>query len=94
MIAYSKRALDGSNLIVTVVNLDPRRRHSGHLELPLEEFGMDRQTSYQVHELLTGARYIWHGSRNYVELDSASAPAHIFTIRRRLRTEREFEYFL
>jgi starch synthase (maltosyl-transferring) len=94
MIAYSKRALDGSNLVVTVVNLDPRRRHSGHLELPLEEFGMDRQTSYQVHELLTGARYIWHGSRNYVELDPASAPAHIFTIRRRLRTEREFEYFL
>ena len=94
MIAYSKHSFDGSNLIVTVVNLDPQRRHAGHIELPLEEFGLDPHMSYQVHELLTGARYIWQGPRNYVELDPASTPAHIFTIRRRLRTEREFEYFL
>ena len=94
LIAYSKRSFDGSNLIVTVVNLDPRHRHSGHLELPLEDFGIETQTPYQVHELLTGARYIWQGPRNYVELDPASAPAHIFRIRRKLRTEREFEYFL
>jgi starch synthase (maltosyl-transferring) len=94
LIAYSKRSLDGTNLIVAVVNLDPRHRHSGYLELPLEELGIDSQAPYQVHELLTGARYIWHGSRNYVELDPASTPAHIFRIRRKLRTEREFEYFL
>lgn len=94
LLAYSKRSLDGTNLIVTVVNLDPRHRHSGHLALPLEELGAEATAPYQVHELLTGARYIWSGPLNFVELDPASVPAHIFRIRRRLRTERDFEYFL
>jgi starch synthase (maltosyl-transferring) len=94
LLAYSKHSLDGSNLIVTVVNLDPRHRHSGYLYLPLEQLGVESGAPFQVHELLTGARYIWSGPRNYVELDPASVPAHIFRVRRRLRTERDFEYFL
>ncbi|HYO84615.1 MAG TPA: alpha-1,4-glucan--maltose-1-phosphate maltosyltransferase [Bryobacteraceae bacterium] len=94
LIAYSKRSFDGTNLIVTVVNLDPRHRHSGYLELPAAELGLDVGSSYQVHELLTDARYLWHAGRNYIDLDPASVPAHIFRVRRRVRTEREFEYFL
>ncbi len=49
---------------------------------------------FQVHDLLSGARYLWQGARNYVSLDPAHAPAHIFRIRRRVRTERDFDYFL
>ena len=49
---------------------------------------------FQVHDLLTGARYLWQGARNYVRLDPAAAPAHMFRVRRRVRTERDFEYFL
>lgn len=94
MMAYSKQSFDGSNLIVTVVNLDHRRKNAGMLDLPLETLGLDTSTPYQVHELLTGARYLWSGPRNYVELDPESVPAHIFRVRRRLRTERDFEYFL
>jgi starch synthase (maltosyl-transferring) len=94
MLAYSKQSLDGSNLIVTVINLDHRRRNAGMLDLPLDTLGLEPSGSYQVHELLTDARYIWNGSRNYVDLDPESVPAHIFRIRRRLRTERDFEYFL
>jgi starch synthase (maltosyl-transferring) len=94
LLAYSKQSMDGSNLIVTVINLDPRHRHSGFLELPLAELGVDSDHPFQAHELLTDARYIWQGGRSYVEIDPASVPAHIFRIRRRLRTEREFEYFL
>ena len=94
LLAYSKRSPDGSNTILTVINLDPHRRHAGYLELPLEALGVTAGQSYQVHELLTGARYIWRGDRNYIELDPASVPAHIFRLRRKLRTEREFEYFL
>jgi starch synthase (maltosyl-transferring) len=93
LIAYSKQSEDGSSLIVTVVNLDQRHRHSGYLQLPLEEMRIGHNT-FQAHELLTGARYLWSGASNYVEIDPASVPAHIFAIRRRIRTEREFEYFL
>jgi starch synthase (maltosyl-transferring) len=93
LIAYSKSAPDGSDLVLTIVNLDPHHRHSGWLELPLERLGLRPEEPYQVHDLLGGGRYLWHGARNYVELDPRSAPAQIFRIRRRLRTERDFDYF-
>jgi starch synthase (maltosyl-transferring) len=34
------------------------------------------------------------GPRNYVDLDPKSMPAQIFAIRRKLRTEHEFDYFM
>ena len=56
--------------------------------------GVPAQQAFQVHDLLTGARYFWQGSRHYIELDPAVTPAHIFRVRRRVRTERDFDYFL
>jgi starch synthase (maltosyl-transferring) len=38
------------------------------------------EESYQVHDLLTDARYVWHGSRNFVELNPTVLPAHIFRV--------------
>jgi starch synthase (maltosyl-transferring) len=93
LLAYSKHSPDGANLLVIVVNLDPRHRHTGYLHLPLDDMRITENT-FQAHELLTGARYLWSGPKNYIEIDPASAPAQIFRIRRRVRTEREFEYFL
>jgi starch synthase (maltosyl-transferring) len=94
LIAYSKSTEDLSDLVVVVVNLDPHHVHSGWLELPLEGLGLAPDQPYQAHDLLGGGRYLWHGARNYVELDPRAAPAQIFRIRRRLRTERDFDYFL
>jgi starch synthase (maltosyl-transferring) len=94
LIAYSKSSEDQSNLIVVVVNLDPYRTQSGWLELPLENLGLSPDQSFQVHDLLSDARYLWQGPRNYVELNPAVVPACIFRVRRRLRTERDFDYFL
>ncbi len=94
LICYSKRTADATNLILVVVNLDPNRRQSGFVELPLDQLQIDEDKPYQANDLLTGARYLWTGRRNYVELDPASVPGHIFRIRRRLRVESDFEYFL
>jgi starch synthase (maltosyl-transferring) len=94
LICYSKHTQDFSNLIVVVVNLDPHHTHSGWIEFPLEEFGMDEVRPYQAHDLLSQARYLWHGARNYVELNPDVMPAHIFRLRRRIRTERDFDYFM
>ena len=76
-----------------VVNLDPHHKQSGFVNLPLEDLNIDPDQRYQVHDLLTGARYLWNGPRNYVELDPQGLPAHIFAIRRRARTENDFDYF-
>ena len=94
LIVYSKATEDRSNVILVVVNLDPNHVHSGWLELPLELLGLSADEPYQVHDLLGGGRYLWHGARNYVELDPKSAPAQIFRVRRRVRTERDFDYFM
>jgi starch synthase (maltosyl-transferring) len=94
LLAYSKSTEDLSDLVLTVVNLDPHHRQSGWLELPLDPLGLAPGEPYQVHDLLGGGRYFWHGTRNFVEIDPRAAPAQIFRVRRRLRTERDFDYFL
>ncbi|MBV9762579.1 MAG: alpha-1,4-glucan--maltose-1-phosphate maltosyltransferase [Acidobacteriaceae bacterium] len=94
LICYSKQSPDGSNLVVVIVNLDPHHTQSGFVTLPLAELKIEEDRPYQANDLLTGARYVWNGPRNYVELNPESVPAHIFRIRRRLRVETDFEYFL
>jgi starch synthase (maltosyl-transferring) len=94
LICYAKFSEDGANIILMVVNLDPHHTQGGWLELPLGELGLDPGQPYQVHDLLGEARFLWHGPRNYVELDPKVAPAYIFRLRRRVRTERDFDYYL
>ncbi len=94
MIAYSKITDDLSSIILTVVNLDPHHAQSGWVELPLDRFGLDPAVPFQGHDLLSGARYIWHGDRIYFLLNPSEVPAHILRIRRKVRTERDFDYFM
>jgi starch synthase (maltosyl-transferring) len=94
LICYSKRSEDGMNLIVVVVNLDTHYTQSGFLELPLEQWNVDATRQFQAHDLLTDVRYLWNSPRNYVQLDPHTMPAHIFRIRRKIRSEADFEYFL
>jgi starch synthase (maltosyl-transferring) len=94
LVCYSKRSADSAEVLVIVVNLDPHYRHSGWLELPLEEFGLTAERPYQMHDLLGGARYLWQGPRNFVQLDPHVVPAHVFRLRRQVRTERDFEYYM
>jgi starch synthase (maltosyl-transferring) len=94
LLAYAKRSPDGSNVIVTVVNLDPHNVQSGWLDLDLDYVGCEPAQSFQVHDLLSNQRYLWQGSRHFIRLDPHSVPAHVFVVRRRLRDERDFDYFL
>lgn len=94
LICFSKHTPDLFNVIVTVVNLDPHHTQGGWLELPLAELGVNAEYSFQAHDLLGEGRYLWNGPRNYVELNPAVSPAHIFRLRRRVRSESQFEYFL
>jgi starch synthase (maltosyl-transferring) len=93
MICYSKESDDRTSLVLVVVNLDNHWTQSGWVDLPLEEWGVDPNHPYQVHDLLTHSRFQWHGHRGYVELNPHVVPAHIFRLLRRVRSEHEFEYF-
>jgi starch synthase (maltosyl-transferring) len=94
LICYTKRTEDLSNVIAVVVNLDPHHVQSGWVKIPVEALRLDPLESYQAHDLLTGARFLWHGERNYVELDPQAVPAHILRLRRRMRREQDFDYFM
>jgi starch synthase (maltosyl-transferring) len=94
IICYSKSTEDRSNTIVVIVNLDPHHTQAGWVELALPGRDFETDRPYQVHDLISDARYLWHGARNFVQLDPNASPVHIFRVRRKVRTEHDFDYFL
>jgi starch synthase (maltosyl-transferring) len=82
LIAYSKHSPDRSDIILTVVNLDPYNTQFGWVEFPLEEFGLDPNQPFQVHDLLSDMRFTWNDRHHYVELNPYIMPVHVFVIRR------------
>ncbi|HEX3544748.1 MAG TPA: alpha-1,4-glucan--maltose-1-phosphate maltosyltransferase, partial [Candidatus Acidoferrum sp.] len=80
LIAYSKISEDRGDKIMVIVNLDPVNRQMGWVDVVLKEFRLAAGESYQMHDLLADKKYIWQGNRNYVELNPAAIPAHIFRV--------------
>jgi starch synthase (maltosyl-transferring) len=89
LICYSKRAV--GDVVLVVVNLDPNYEQAGLVDLDVDALGIDADHQYQLDDLLTDQRYIWEGARNYVRLDPAGIPAHLFSVRRRVRSEQSFD---
>src|SRR3984885_3424044 len=94
LIAYLKMDSKSGNVVLTVVNLDPHQTQSGWLDLDVGALNLDAEQPYQVHDLLSDQRYNWRGRRNYVMLDPRRVPAHVFRLRRRVRSEQDFDYYL
>jgi starch synthase (maltosyl-transferring) len=94
LVAYSKTNPAGTESVLVVANVDPHYTQSGWVTIDLRSLGLPTETTFQMDDLLSGARYLWRGSRNFVSLDPQHSPAHIFRVRRRVRTERDFDYFL
>ena len=93
LIAYSKRSDDGSSVVLTVVNIDFFNTQAGWVNLALDHLGVGDGETFQVHDQLTGNRYLWSGPRNYVELSPAKMPAHLFRVLKRVRSEKDFDYY-
>jgi len=91
LIAYSKVDEGGSNLLLMVVNLDPYHTQSGLVGVPIHRWGVVPDQQYQVHDLISDARYSWRNWKNYVELNPFVQPAHIFRVQHRIRDERDFD---
>ncbi len=82
------------DLILVAVNLDPHHTQSAWLHLPLEEFELAQERSFMVHDLLGDDKFIWQGERNFMEFDPRVLPARIFHLKRRLKRETDFDYFM
>jgi starch synthase (maltosyl-transferring) len=94
LLCYSKESEDRSNLVLTVVNLDPHHPQSGFVTLPLDALEIPSDRAYEADDMLSGERYLWLGARNYVELNPAQRSGHILKIHRLMKIETDFEYFL
>ena len=94
LLAYAKTSADGDNTVVCVVNLDPHHTQSGWIEIDPAVFGLQPGQAYQLHDLISGAHYLWHGARNYVSLDPQRTPVHVMELRARMKRENDFDYFL
>ncbi|MEP7027191.1 MAG: alpha-1,4-glucan--maltose-1-phosphate maltosyltransferase [Candidatus Eisenbacteria bacterium] len=91
LIGYMKTTPDLESIVLVVVNLDPHRVQHGFVEVPIANLGIPADQPYQVHDLLSDERYLWTGARNYVRLDPAVMPAHVFVVYRKIHTERDFD---
>lgn len=94
LIAYVKHDVPSRNIVLTVVNLDPYSAQAGWVDIDLSTLDVEADQPYQMHDLLSDQRYQWRGSRNYVRLDPARMPAHVFRLRRLVRSEQDLDSFL
>jgi len=70
-------ASQGGDTILVVVNVNPFQTREATVWLDLSELGVDGE--FTVTDELTGESFTW-GRANYVRLDPATRPAHIFTV--------------
>ena len=88
LVCYSKRAPDGSDPILVVVNLDPKNMQHGHIKLPLDLWKVPAGTVIEAEDLLSGETYTWRDEWTYVRLDPQPAGdggttrvAHVIAVR-------------
>ncbi|WP_343050880.1 alpha-1,4-glucan--maltose-1-phosphate maltosyltransferase [Microcella alkalica] len=65
--------------IIVVANVDPHSVRETTVHLDLEALGLEPGSTFEVKDLITGARYRW-GTDNYVRLDAFTEPVHILRI--------------
>ncbi|QNQ90067.1 DUF3416 domain-containing protein [Corynebacterium poyangense] len=79
IIAYSKVDPLSGNSVLVVVNLDPRNAQEATVRVDREALGLSGHGDYEVHDLITDARYTWSDT-NFVRLDPMRDVAHIFQL--------------
>jgi starch synthase (maltosyl-transferring) len=82
ILCFSKATASLDNLIFVVVTVDPWQPQTAFVHVPLADFGIGESEAYVAEDLLTGERFTWRGSRNFVALNPHTRPAHVFRIRR------------
>jgi starch synthase (maltosyl-transferring) len=80
IVAYSKESDDGSDRVLTVVNLDPYNVQDGVIHLDLGVLGLPIGGSYLVYDELSRETWTWAGADPYVRLDPQHRVAHIFSL--------------
>ncbi|CAN7464707.1 maltotransferase domain-containing protein [Rhizobacter sp. LjRoot28] len=93
-LVWSKQTADADDTVLVIANLDPHNVQSGWVDLDLDALGIPQDAAYQVRDVLNGDSYTWRGARNFVILDPARTPAHVFHVTPHARSEQDFKDFV
>ncbi|MPY92453.1 MAG: DUF3416 domain-containing protein [Acidimicrobiia bacterium] len=87
LLVYSKTSegtgtAGGRDIVLVVVNLDPRSPQAGTLDLEIGALGLGDGAPYTAHDELTDTAYSWTGRHPWVYLNPAvGQPAHLLHLR-------------
>ena len=79
IIAYSKADPASGNVVLIVVNLDPRNAQEATVTVDMQAIGRHPGESYTVQDTITGSAYRW-SERNFVRLEPLRDVAHVFVL--------------
>lgn len=82
VMVYSKRDAAKDNTILCIANMDMHHVQSSRLRLDMGALGLNADSYFFVKDLLTDESYVWHGADNFVILDPAKSPGHMFVIKK------------
>lgn len=82
IMVYSRRLEDRRSVVLCILNLDPYNVQSGMVYLNGEALSLGDDELFVARDLLDDQSYQWKGLHNYVELDPARVPGHIFALLR------------
>ncbi|TVQ34726.1 MAG: alpha-1,4-glucan--maltose-1-phosphate maltosyltransferase [Geminicoccaceae bacterium] len=80
VMVYSKITPSLDNAVLIAVNLDPHVAQGCQFEVPLWQFGLHDDASIDVEDLVTGARFTWHGKVQHLWLDPRERPYAIWRL--------------
>jgi len=94
IIFYLKTDYELSNIILVAVNVDPYNVQSCRVQVPIWELGIPPHQPYLVHDLLSDEKHIWEGEYGFVSLNPWVISASIFKLKKFLKRESDFDYFM
>jgi starch synthase (maltosyl-transferring) len=80
VIFYGKMTPDRSNMVFVAVNLDPFDTHEAVVEFPLSEMDIPENRTFEIQDLISGAKHLWTGRRQRLRLDPHNNPAAILRV--------------
>ena len=83
VLVFSRAADARDDVLLVVLSLDPFNVRETTVWLDLAALGLRDNQYYEVHDELSGQAWVWHGAGNYVRLDPAVQPGHVFAVRPR-----------
>jgi starch synthase (maltosyl-transferring) len=80
LIVFTKRAPQGDDRMLVIVNLDPFHAQSGWVDIDLAALGLPYGSAYELHDELGGGTFRWRGNAAWVRLDPAGLAAHVCSV--------------